>query len=654
MTGEALLFSGTSDGSRLSRCLASRGWRLTVCTATEYGESCACHGENITVLAGRLDKTGMEALLASHPVSCVIDATHPYAAEVSKNIRAAADRAGVSCLRLLRSDFDYAGAIEVASVAEAASYLASVPGRALLTTGSKELEAYTAVPDYKNRLFARVLSTEESVSKSRTLGFEGKNLIAMQGPFSEELNEAMLRQIGASFLVTKASGSAGGFEEKLAAAKKTGARVIVVRRPSEEPGLSLREIAVKLTGRPEDREVALVGIGMGGRGGMTGEAEQALSEAEVIFGAARMLEAIARFGGEQVREYRASEIAAAMEKSEKRRFAVALSGDAGFYSGAAALRARLAELPDVRVRTVCGVSSVAWLCGRRGISWEDAAILSLHGREGNFADAVRRNKKVFAIAGGNVSAQLGRLCEAGLGGVTVTVGSELSYEAERIETGTAESLCGREFPALSCLLVENSEAGRLPVTHGLPDESFLRGEIPMTKEEVRAVALARLRLTEDAVCYDVGAGTGSVTAEVALQAWRGRVYAIERKDEGCRLIEENCRRLNIGNVEVVAGSAPAALESLPAPTHAFLGGSGGTMGETVRAILAKNPKVRIVITAIALDTTAQVLRLERELGISNLEATQITAARTRTVGGYHMLQGGNPVTVFSFGGNEEV
>ena len=646
---KALLFSGTSDGSRLALCLAGRGWLVTVCTATEYGERSAPHYPNIRVHAGRMDRGEMEAFLAQGEFEVVIDGTHPYAAAVSENIQGACEARGLPCLRLLRQDQSREGVVEVATTGEAAQFLNTVAGNVLLTTGSKELAAYGAVTD-QSRLYARVLSTEESVAQSRALGFEGRRLIAMQGPFSEELNLAMLRELRARWLVTKASGAAGGFQEKLAAARRAGAGVVVIRRPREETGLSLRALAERLTGMPEDREVTLVGLGMGTREGMTGEAVRALEEAQVLFGAKRMLEAVEDFPGEKVPEYRADPIVEEILRREESRFAVVLSGDPGFYSGAARLRSLLEAHPFVKVKTVCGVTSAAYLCGKLGTSWQDAVLLSLHGRSGNLAGAVRRHRKVFAIAGENVRELLEGLCACGLGSARVSVGSNLSYEDEAIVCGTASTLCEQDFPPLSCLLVESAGAGEAPVTQGLPDASFLRGSVPMTKEEVRSVSLSKLRLTEDAVVYDVGAGTGSVSVEAALLAWRGRVYAVERKEEGCALIRENCRRFAAQNVEVVAGSAPEALEDLPAPTHVFIGGSGGTMGETIRCILQKNPNARVVINAIALETLSQVLALSRELSLSNLEVVQITAARTKEIGGYHMMNGGNPVFICSFGG----
>ena len=198
---QALIFSGTSDGSSLAVCLARRGWQVTVCTATAYGAKALPAIPGIRLRTGRMDAAQMEAFLKEYPFDTVVDATHPYAAAVSENIRRACQAGQVPCLRLLRRDQSCQGVVEVPDTAAAACFLNTVSGNVLLTTGSKELDAYGAVTD-QSRLYARVLSTQESVARCRALGFEGKRLIAMQGPFSEELNLALLRQFGAWWLVT--------------------------------------------------------------------------------------------------------------------------------------------------------------------------------------------------------------------------------------------------------------------------------------------------------------------------------------------------------------------------------------------------------------------------------------------------------------------
>ena len=187
---------------------------------------------------------------------------------------------------------------------------------------------------------------------------------------------------------------------------------------------------------------------------------------------------------------------------------------------------------------------------------------------------------------------------------------------------------------------------------GLPDGLFARGGgpdgrvVPMTKSEVRAVALSRLELTADAVCWDIGAGTGSVAVEMALFARRGRVYAVERNPAALELLRENRARFHVSNLEVIPGSAPEACRALPAPTHAFIGGSAGNLREIVSLLLEKNPAVRIVAAAVTLETAAELAALMGEFG--SAQAVALSAARSRAAGPYHLMAGQNPVTLFTF------
>ncbi len=192
------------------------------------------------------------------------------------------------------------------------------------------------------------------------------------------------------------------------------------------------------------------------------------------------------------------------------------------------------------------------------------------------------------------------------------------------------------------------------VTHGLSDDTFIRGEgpegiVPMTKREVRSLAISMMELHKDSVCWDVGAGTGSVSIEMALQAKEGQVYAIEKKEAAADLIEVNKENLGAFNVTVVRGLAPAACRDLPAPTHVFVGGSSGNMKEIIELALNKNPEVRIVATAIALESIAELTACTKEFSFNDAEIISLSAARGRAVGSYHLMSGQNPVYVFSFG-----
>ncbi len=235
-----LIFAGTSEGRELAEWLLTQGVQVSASVTTHYGESLLPPG--VEVFSHPMGREEMAALLQRCPFACVVDATHPYASQATGNIRAACAQVGMPYLRLLRPSQEGQGGRYVATHAQAVELLSRTQGNILLTTGSKDLETYTQLPNYQERVFPRVLPTVESVSRCLELGFPVGHLIAMQGPFSQELNQALLRQVNASFLVTKESGSAGGFLEKLKAAQAVGATAVVIGRPLREEGLTLGQL----------------------------------------------------------------------------------------------------------------------------------------------------------------------------------------------------------------------------------------------------------------------------------------------------------------------------------------------------------------------------------------------------------------------------
>lgn len=238
-----LLFAGATEGRLLAERLRALPLRATICVATEYGgDLLGDLPDSFTVLTGRMDKEGMRALMGEKRYEYVIDATHPYATSASANIRASASAASLSSLRLAREESPMGAARYVADAAAAAAALASVSGNVLLTTGVKDLQAFTSVAGYAERMYPRVLPTAESVTRCVELGFKRDHVIAMQGPFSRNLNAALMREFSVAFLVTKDGGMEGGFPEKMDAAKETGAQVLVIGRPPENEGLTMDEV----------------------------------------------------------------------------------------------------------------------------------------------------------------------------------------------------------------------------------------------------------------------------------------------------------------------------------------------------------------------------------------------------------------------------
>ena len=699
---KVVIFGGTSEGRMLSECLCRNKIAHTLCVATDYGEEVLEPSEYAHVLQGRLDTQQMEDLIRREQCFVVVDATHPYAVEVSKNIRKACERTKMKYLRFLRdkeSVIDVRSDVLVSSATEAAAYLNGQEGAIFLTTGSKELPAFTAGVHKTERLFVRVLPSAAVVASCRELGLEGKQICAMQGPFSEEMNRALLQQTKAAWLVTKDTGITGGFPEKVRAARSLGVRLVIIRRP-EESGFDyesvLQVLEAVLEQKIEDNElkgtkkvglenktaepkvvmseaessnrkkheaddtqvcaqkkrtISCIGIGMGTLDTLTHEAAETIRNADILFGAKRILESVEhmpdllRDDQERVEEYRSAQIAEYLStRPNLTRIVILMSGDVGFYSGA-----RLVQdaFPDEKIDYYCGISSVVYFASKVPTAWQDAKLLSAHGRSLNLLNCVQRYPKIIMIVSGveDVRAICQELVEAEMTYVHVTVGTNLSYPEETVTSGTPEDFLQAETTGLHIMLLENPQANHI-IVPGMSDETFVRGKVPMTKEEIRILSVAKLQLTEDSIVYDVGAGTGSVSMECARLCTNGTVYAVERNPEGIALIRENSKKLRLSNVKAIEGLAPEALMDLPAPTHAFIGGSAGNMGEILDVLRAKNPSVRIVINTIALESISEVMQLLKERGY-DADIVQISAAKSRVLGRYHMMTGLNPVYIIT-------
>lgn len=389
----------------------------------------------------------------------------------------------------------------------------------------------------------------------------------------------------------------------------------------------------------------IIGAGMGTPDTLTGEARRALDEADVVLATARLAALDAKaivcpFG----------ELAAQAVQADGDTVAVLVSGDVGFFSAAARLREQLMLHGEVRL--VCGLSSLQYFCAKLGVSYDDACVRSLHGRAGSILGAVSYHKKVFVLTGGAQNAQIvcRALADAGLGGLTVHLGENLGMETERIAHGTAAELAEQPCGDLAVLLVEHPDA--VNAVEPLRDSMFTRAKVPMTKEEVRWTACGRLAVQSGDTVWDVGAGTGAMTLELARRACDGLVYAVERNEDALSLLEENRRKLGGYNVQIVAGRAPEALEALSAPDCVFVGGSGGGMRRILALAKEKNPAVRVVVTAIALETLEEARRALLDLGFANVEVSQLAASRGKAVGPYTMMTALNPVFILSGGGQD--
>ncbi len=477
-----------------------------------------------------------------------------------------------------------------------------------------------------------------------------------------------------------------------------------------------------------NRMITIIGMGSGNEGTLTVEARRALCEAEVVIGTKRLLESARRICGRDgngkiikgereensarvgtdtkqgvgaesgngaevkrinkeiiyIEAWQAEDVIRACEPYSNRPVCILFSGDTGLYSGATALTAMLQE-SGIEYSICPGLSSVQLMAAAIGESWERWRIISAHGREIHPVAIYQEGGDIFFLTGGKWTVR--EICRAILkskaGGnfflQEVCVGSNLGMKEETVFRGSLKEAAEIDFPPLSVLLIREKRKKHLEKavfmkarkeSIFLPDSAFVRGRVPMTKQEVRAAVLMALAPRPDEVVWDIGAGTGSVSIEMARHMTSGCVYAIERKDEAIELIRKNASVFlgltegdtgnagdgtcdsDIGDagsscrLVVVQGDAPKVCDGLPTPDAVFIGGSRGALTEILDAVRQKNPQARIVLTAILTETLALAEAWFDGNGLS-YTVTQIAVSRTKLLSGRHMMQSENPVWIIS-------
>ena len=669
------IFAGTSEGRELACYLSERGLACTVSVATEYGGSLLPFHEGIRVLQGRMAGRDMCRAFAEDDFLCVIDATHPFAVAVSEEIRWACAERGLPMLRLSRQTAldgaDPASLSDIVcfdTIPQAALWLEKQQGNIFVTTGSKELPALAEHITERGRLYVRVLPSVASIQQCSDCGIRGSHIIAMQGPFSVEMNALMLRECRASFLLTKETGRAGGCEEKIAAARQCGIQTVLIRNPerSTEKGYTFPELLARLedmTGLPLRVKVlrfVLAGIGPASSRLFTAELREAVDKADVLFAAPRVLSELCRScstaGKELVPYYRYEQIAAYLETHPSCKAPlVAFSGDSGFYSGAEHFLRQAGAQGNsaVQVSVLCGISSLSYFASRIGRSWQDWTVLSSHGRSCPVVETLRTQSPCFLLLSGaaDVRELGGRLEKAqGFGVLSelrITLGYQLSCPQEQISHPSPAELKQVSEEGLYVMLLEHDAAAEASVVPGLDDDAFVRTAVPLSKRELRTLVLSRLQLTRHAVLYDIGSGTGSVTVEAARLCREGTVFALDCREEAFSLTRENVERFCLQNVQIIHAAAPEGLKDLPAPTHVFVGGSDGGLRDILEAVLRKNPRARIVLTAVTVETLAAAQTALSSLPVSEPEYLLVSVSRAELIGSYHLFKAQNPVYIIS-------
>lgn len=481
-----VVFSGTTEGRKISEYLSDKKISHYVSVATESGEVVMTKSDYANVHIGRMDQDEMRSFLKDVDAENVFDATHPYAQIVTENIFNVCEELGVYYTRVIRNgayenDNMLFGHNDAKSCGEA---LLKTEGNILLTTGSKELKCYTEHEALRNRIYARVLPSLDAIELCKDAGIDERHIIAMYGPHTESMNEAIIKQYDIRHLVTKDSGSNGGFSEKITAAKNTGCQIHIIKRPDEKKGISLSEcfdvIDKMVDGgltpsrgqtsfggqtlswgqTPVKLSISLVGIGAGNKDSLTIAAKRAIDEADFVLGAKRMIDT---YDGKarKLAIYKAEEIIEFLDKlinredeqknvmgsdpmgtfESKINVAVLFSGDTGIYSGATKLYEKINEWGKCdNLKMIPGISSFSAFAAKLGVAYGDACLESLHGKSDEpdnlkrISELIDQKKTVFLLMSGksDFGVLRGLIPEVDNGDVTLDIGYNLSYEDEKI------------------------------------------------------------------------------------------------------------------------------------------------------------------------------------------------------------------------------
>lgn len=395
------------------------------------------------------------------------------------------------------------------------------------------------------------------------------------------------------------------------------------------------------------KEINIIGMGMSEKT-LTREALDLISEADILIGAKRLINEFAHMKKPSFNAYLSNDILEIIEKTDSEKIAILVSGDVGFYSAAEKL---VDVLKDYNPNLISGISSVSYFFAKCSLPWKDANLISCHGLDTNIVSSVRRNRYTFALTGKNIPELQNELLKYGFGDLKVWIGENLGSDEESVQESIISDLGGKEFSSLTVLIIENPDFDSR-IRTGIPDEEFIRGKVPMTKSEVRAVCLSKLSLSSSDIAYDIGCGTGSVTIEMAFSAYDGKVYAFDKNEEAISLLEQNCQKFHLDNVEAICGLAPECLKDLPVPDVAFIGGSSGNMDEIVSYLYGINSKIKLVITAVTLENAMAALDSLKNIGIKS-DIVQVAVSKGRGIGELHMLIAQNPIFIISGSGHDE-
>ena len=405
------------------------------------------------------------------------------------------------------------------------------------------------------------------------------------------------------------------------------------------------------------RNINLVGIGLGNPNLLTKAAYKAIESSNIIIGARRILESIKEDFADKLYyiEYNTEKILEIIKENIGNEIAVVFSGDISLFSGSIKLFERLNAaiedrkvFKDCKINTFPGISSLSYLCAKTNTDISKVKILSFHGKEELLYHNIDSNEYTFIITSkaDGVKKICRKLIEFGFFELDIILGENLSYDNERITKANASKFLDMEISDLNCMIISNPDADK-SISFGLSDEVFVRDKVPITKSEVRAIIMSKLDIQTDSICYDIGAGSGSVSIEMSRLAYDGKVYAIEKNPLAVELIQKNIHNFSAENIELIHAKAPDGLDNIINADKIFIGGSGGELISMMKMIFTSKKNPTIVISAITMETIAQItdiVKIAKEKGYDT-EITAINVSKSKEVGPYNMMMAQNMVFI---------
>lgn len=396
-------------------------------------------------------------------------------------------------------------------------------------------------------------------------------------------------------------------------------------------------------------KVYIIGMGPGGTEYVNQKAVETIKQCRYITGSARLLKDSEVFAGSGAEVYplRKPDTCLAWIDGKQRQgdVAVLVSGDVHYYSLAGTIRSSSYAWNCVYLS---GISSYQLMADKFGLMLENAALCSVHGRnesEGYVAYQAAKNAETFFLCSRNFPPEriADALCHYGYKDLLMCIGSNLGMKGEELFSMDAAHAADQTFSGMSVVYVKNPKPQHPEPFRHLRDEEFIRGKVPMTKEEIRILIVHRMAASPCDCVWDLGAGTGSVSIEMARQCPFGKVYSVEYKKDAIGLIRQNKEKFQCGNLEIIPQRISECMHLLPEPDRVFLGGSEGEFPFVVSYLKNLSKKVHFVMTAVTMESLSEAIRMFS--GMDSFRYMQVQVGHSHMVGSYHTTDMNHPIWI---------